>query len=133
MSTFGSVVVPDLLETMNSVRAISSADAVALICAGSVESSTRNVGQPGFLPNVFASTSGPETEPPMPSNNEVGKAAALHLFGKRPVVRQLRDTLIDALEPPQPFALVGAGPNRGVALPQPAHQCRARATPPASP
>jgi hypothetical protein len=58
---------PDLLETMKSVWARSTASSIARTCAGSVESSTCSFGKPDFLANVSASTSGPRLEPPMPS------------------------------------------------------------------
>ena len=47
LKMFGSSVLPDLLETMNSVRARSIAFSSARICAGSVESRTRSSGKPG--------------------------------------------------------------------------------------
>ena len=64
----GSSVVPDLLDTMNSVRLRSTAPSVAAICAGSVESSTCNSGKPLVVPNVCRITSAPRLDPPMPSS-----------------------------------------------------------------
>ena len=59
MKMFGSRVVPDLLETMNKVRARSMRLSMARICCGSVESRTCSRGNPAAAPNVLASTSGP--------------------------------------------------------------------------
>src|SRR5579859_3680643 len=63
---FGSRVLPDLLETIQSVFLRSSFFLMALICTGSVESRTCISGNPGILPNVMRSTSGQRLEPPMP-------------------------------------------------------------------
>ena len=43
---FGSSVLPDLLDTMNSVRAGSIRLSIVRICAGSVESRTKSCGWP---------------------------------------------------------------------------------------
>ena len=45
-----------------------SVSRAALICAGSVESSTRNRGKPAIWPNVLRNTSGHKLDPPIPSN-----------------------------------------------------------------
>src|SRR5579871_394274 len=68
LKMFGSSVLPDLLETMQSVFFRSSFFSSALICKGSVESRTCISGKPLILPNVMRRTSGQRLEPPMPSN-----------------------------------------------------------------
>src|SRR6185436_18762232 len=55
-SEFGSIVVPDLLDTRYSV--VPGGVAAARTAAGSVESSTWKRGYPGATPNVARSTSG---------------------------------------------------------------------------
>ncbi len=67
LKMLGSSVLPDLLETMKSVRAISILFSNAFTCAGSVESSTCRSGYPATLPNVMRRTSGHKLDPPMPS------------------------------------------------------------------
>src|SRR5262249_29980191 len=67
LKMLGSCVLPDLLETMNRVLARSSLASVALICAGSVESSTSISGWPNCLPKVTSNTSGQGLDPPMPN------------------------------------------------------------------
>ena len=62
-----AVVPPDLLETMNTVLAMSILASIARTWAGSVESSTCSFGKPAFRAKVSASTSGPKLDPPMPS------------------------------------------------------------------
>src|SRR5207237_2064302 len=64
----GSSVLPDLLETMHSVLLRSSFASMALICTGSVESSTCSSGNPLIFPNVMRSTSGQRLDPPIPSS-----------------------------------------------------------------
>ena len=62
-----SSVVPDLLETMNSVLLRSTASSAARTWAGSVESRTRSVGNDGPGSKVDRRTSGHKLEPPIPS------------------------------------------------------------------
>ena len=69
LKMLGSRVLPDLLDTMNSVFAKSTLFSKALTCAGSVESSTCNSGKPAILPKVFVKTSGPRLDPPMPKSS----------------------------------------------------------------
>ena len=66
ISALGSVVPPDLLETMNSVLSRLIDASVRCTCAGSVESTMRRFGKPSACPKVSASTSGPRLDPPMP-------------------------------------------------------------------
>src|ERR1700682_6347002 len=65
----GSSVLPDLLETIHTVLERSTLLSMALICAGSVESSTCNSGYPSIFPNVMRSTSGHRLEPPIPRSS----------------------------------------------------------------
>ncbi len=69
LKIFGSSVLPDLLDTMQSVFLRSSFFSMALICVGSVESSTCSSGKPAIFPNVMRSTSGHKLDPPMPSSS----------------------------------------------------------------
>ena len=69
LKILGSSVLPDLLDTRNSVLARSTFCSIALICAGSVESSTCSSGRPAIVPKVIFRTSGHRLEPPMPSSN----------------------------------------------------------------
>ena len=66
-----SVVVPDLLATMNSVRGSSSERVTRSIVAGCVVSSTISSSAPSAAPNVVANTSGASEEPPIPSSTAV--------------------------------------------------------------
>jgi hypothetical protein len=66
---FGSSVVPDLLETMNSVRSGSIASSTAFTCAGTVESRTSIAGNFSAEPKLLASTSGKRLDPPIPSSS----------------------------------------------------------------
>ena len=75
LKMLGSSVVPDLLDTMNSVlfeidRALERLD---LRRVGRIEDMQR--GKPGLRPNVSASTSGPRLDPPMPSSSTSVKPA----------------------------------------------------------
>src|SRR5258707_548348 len=54
----GSSVLPDLLDTMQIVLLRSTWASMALICAGSVESSTCSAGKPLILPEVLRMTFG---------------------------------------------------------------------------
>src|SRR5205823_4516245 len=69
LNIFGSSVLPDLLDTMQSVFFRSSFFSMALICTGSVESSTCNSGNPAIFPKVMRSTSGQRLDPPIPSSS----------------------------------------------------------------
>ena len=75
LKMFGSSVLPDLLETMKRVLAISILFSKDLTCAGSVESRTCNSGKPEILPKVIFSTSGHKLDPPIPSNRTCEKPA----------------------------------------------------------
>src|SRR5438552_14912781 len=68
LKMLGSSVLPDLLETINSVRSRSIVLSRRRIWAGSVESRTCKRGKPELAPKLCASTSGPRLEPPMPSS-----------------------------------------------------------------
>src|SRR5215510_15099789 len=72
----GSSVLPDLLETMHTVLARFTLPSNVLTWDGSVESSTCNSGNPGILPKVILSTSGPRLDPPMPSSRACEKPAS---------------------------------------------------------
>src|ERR1043165_6024205 len=65
-NTFGSVVVPDFDAITNKHFSASIRSANEAITSGSVESSTSNSGKPAWCPNVCASISGHNEEPPMP-------------------------------------------------------------------
>ena len=67
-SDSGSIVPPDLEETMNSVRAGSTAAVTARTLAASVESSTCRRGPSPCPAKERRSTSGASEEPPMPSS-----------------------------------------------------------------
>ena len=77
VSTVGSSVVPDLLETMHSVRDRSSRDSTRRICAGSVESRTCSAGAPAAEPRTRLSTSGHKLDPPIPRSRTSVSPAAL--------------------------------------------------------
>ena len=68
LKIFGSSVLPDLLDTMHRVFFRSSFFSIALICTGSVESSTCSSGKPATFPKVMRSTSGHRLDPPIPSS-----------------------------------------------------------------
>src|SRR3954462_9029377 len=122
---FGSSVLPDLLDTMNSVRGRSTESAMRRTCAGSVESTIRNRGKPGLVPKLSARTSAQRLEPPMPSSSASLKSPRLtsaanasrgaardRLGGAAPF-----ELLIDDFQPAEPVGLVGLGPQRSVAGP----------------
>src|ERR1700740_3319479 len=115
---FGSSVLPDLLDTMQIVRLRSTWASIALICAGSVESSTCNVGKPLILPKVMRSTSGQRLDPPIPSSSACLNLAfftSAATFLKPLVVAHL---FFDDAHPAQPLTFVASGPYRGVTLPE---------------
>src|SRR5450755_4174178 len=73
----GSSVLPDLLDTIHTVLERSTLLSMALICAGSVESSTCNSGYPSIFPKVMRKTSGHRLEPPMPRSSACLNPACL--------------------------------------------------------
>ena len=113
---------------MNSVFAMSTASSIARTCAGSVESSTCSFGKPAAWPKVSASTSGPEARSAHAEHDGIGEFLALHPLGKILVVGDV-GLGGDAVEPAQPFVLVGAGPDRLVAAATACGSCRPRAIP----
>ena len=120
LKMFGSSVLPDLLDTMNSVRAQIDRLSMRRICAGSVESSDRAAaGSRACVPKVSASTSGPRLEPPMPSSSASVKPARLTSAANAsrwPTAFSCSSTMVSQ---PSQLRLVGLGPQRGVAGPQP--------------
>ena len=118
---FGSSVLPDLLDTMNSVRGRSTESAMRRICAGSVESTIRSRGKPGLLPKLSASTSAQRLEPPMPSSSASLKSPRLTSAANASRWPAALSCSIDDRQPAEPVGLVGLGPQRGVAGPQPPH------------
>ncbi len=89
---------PDLLETKNKVFVRSTRSANDLIWAGSVESSTCSLGQPGRWPNDLAITSGQRLEPPMPRTIASEKPASFTSRAKFVKRRMLRccSSMIDS-------------------------------------
>src|SRR5436305_8808463 len=73
LKIFGSSVVPDLLDTKKSVLLKSILFSIALICAGSVESSTCSSGNPSILPKDLRITSGQRLDPPIPRSRACEK------------------------------------------------------------
>ena len=71
LKMFGSSVLPDLLETMNSVRDGSMRLSTVRICAGSVESSTCSLGKPGCGAKGFAEHLGAEARPAHAEQQEI--------------------------------------------------------------
>ena len=118
---------PDLLDTMNSVLPRSSVASIALICAGTVESRMRNRGKPGLWPNVVGQHLGAEARAAHAEQERILKSLAPDLLGKGLIALDLIG--VDAVEPAEPAILVGAGPQRFVALPKTADIAVACATP----
>ncbi len=120
-STSGSSVLPDLLDTMNSVRAGSILLSMVRICAGSVELRTRSSGLPGCRPKVSARTSGPRLDPPMPRRTMWEKFCCRISAARLESAPMRSRSCATMPSQPEPFRLVGAAPQRRVARPQPPH------------
>ena len=119
--TLGSSVLPDLLATMTSVRSRSTRPFDARPPAtGTVESSTCSSGEPGWRPNVRASTSGHRLEPPMPSSSACVKPSRRTPAASAARLGQQAAAGLDRVEPAEPLRFVAAGPERGVLVPEPA-------------
>ena len=101
---------------MNSVLPRSTWSSIDLICAGTVESSTRKRGQPAAMAECRCQNFGAETRPAHAEQDRIGEAVALCLLGKSRIARDL--CVIDAVEPAEPAIFVGAGPQRLVAPPE---------------
>ena len=121
LKIFGSSVLPDLLDTMKIVFARSIRFSMALICAGSVESSTCNSGKPPTVPKVSRITSGHRLEPPMPRSRAWLNPADFTSSGNLLQVLPVAELSLRHPQPAEPFPLVGAGPYRGVTPPEPAY------------
>ena len=106
---------------MNSVRVMSIAASVALICAGSVESRIRNVGLPDCFAECQRQHFRPKARSAHAEQEHIRESRALHVLRKRLVIGDLLEAQIDAVEPAQPLVLVGARPYRFVPPPQAAH------------
>jgi hypothetical protein len=106
LKMLGSSVLPDLLETMKSVRAISTLFSKAFTCAGSVESRTCRSGYPAILPKVMRRTSGHKLDPPMPSRRMSLKPALQTSLARFPQLDGVRDLFFGNVQPSQPFGLI---------------------------
>ena len=112
-----SIVPPDFDDTMKSVLSRFTAFSASRTAAGSVESRTCSLGEPGMSPNERRITSGPRLEPPIPSSTT-------SLKPEQDSANERRSSLLEhLLADRQPAELVadlrhaGAAPERLVLAP----------------
>ena len=104
------MVVPDLLETTNSVRRRSIFFSMAATAAGWVLSRTSISGKPGPLPNVRRKTSGPRLDPPMPSRTTCRKLSALISAAKDAIEANRPAMARGSASQPSRLVISGTGP-----------------------
>ena len=121
LKMFGSSVLPDLLETMNSVFAMSIWCSNAFTCAGSVESSTCRVGKLRNPAEGHAQNFRTQAGSAHAQQQYMLEAARVNLFRELLQLILLRDLLFDNVEPSQPVGFVASGPQARIALPQTLH------------
>ena len=124
----GSSVVPDLLETMNSVRAGSISASTRAICSGSVELSTSSFGMPGLPAERLGQHFGPEARAAHAEQDRVGEAVA-SATSPRNASRAATSTRSPRAMSSQPSQLASSAPVHSAASrrPEPARPClRAR-------
>ena len=118
---FGSSVLPDLLETMKSVLAGSILASIARICAGSVESSTSSFGIAILRAERLRQHFRAEARSAHAEKQDMGEASEPGRLARLQQIANALVLLLDDVEPAKPFCLVLAGPQAGVARPEPAH------------
>ena len=121
LKMLGSSVLPDLLETMKSVSAISILFSNAFTCAGSVESRTCKIRISGNLAERHAQNFRTQARSAHAEQKNVLEAGAPDFLGKIPQLDRVRDLFFGNVQPAQPVGLIVAGPQRRVALPKALH------------
>ena len=126
---FGSSVVPDLLETMQTVRVRSSSCSRALTCAGSVESRMRSSGMALAAREREREQLRTEARATHAEQQRVVEARPGDV--PRDAVEPLgvRELVLGHVEPAEPLRLVGARPQRADRRPTGASPCPLSASP----
>ncbi len=118
LKMLGSSVLPDLLETMNKrLRQIDFVlERLDLRRIGGIEHVQS--GKPAILPKVISQHFGAQTGTTHAQQQDVGEVFFLDICDRGAQLVAVSDLVVGDVEPAQPVGFVGAGPERGIVLPQ---------------